>query len=138
MLCDAIADAVEEITRWSTSRLTGAARIALGPDLPGYFCNDDAIAGRLEHFARDEQDPLWRLPALQTVPPPLDSPIADINNAPRASGCNRSLPRRVRTADPVDPLRSERLEHDPRPDVRWAARRGIRAVFRLLEEIAHA
>src|ERR1700751_4077720 len=42
--------------------LTGAARVALGPDLPPFYTNDDKLAETLSACARQEHDPLWRLP----------------------------------------------------------------------------
>lgn len=84
VLCDAIADAVTDqpdlLVDFAT--LTGAARIALGPDLPAYFCNDDGIASQIEALAREEQDPIWRLPLFKPYRKLLESPIADLNNSP--------------------------------------------------------
>ncbi|MBM3521704.1 MAG: leucyl aminopeptidase family protein [Alphaproteobacteria bacterium] len=60
--------------------LTGAARIALGPDLPATYCNDDAIAESLARHARAEADPLWRMPLWRPYRPLLDSRVADLNN----------------------------------------------------------
>jgi len=61
--------------------LTGAARVALGADLPAMFCNDDAFADDLNAAADRVADPLWRLPLWQPYRRLLDTPIADINNA---------------------------------------------------------
>jgi leucyl aminopeptidase len=64
ILADALAKAVEGepelIVDFAT--LTGAARIALGPDLPATFANRDDLAAELEAAARDVEDPLWRMP----------------------------------------------------------------------------
>jgi leucyl aminopeptidase len=62
--------------------LTGAARIALGPDLPPYYTNDEALAADVARFARQQNDPLWRLPLWPAYDKWLDSKTADINNAP--------------------------------------------------------
>jgi len=62
--------------------LTGAARVALGPDLPPFYTNDEALAADVARHARQENDPLWRLPLWQPYDAWLDSKIADINNAP--------------------------------------------------------
>ncbi|MBR1222113.1 leucyl aminopeptidase family protein [Bradyrhizobium sp. U87765 SZCCT0131] len=62
--------------------LTGAARVALGPDLPPFYTNDDALADDLSRSAREENDPLWRLPLWPAYDKWLDSKVADINNAP--------------------------------------------------------
>ena len=60
--------------------LTGAARVALGPDLPALFSDDDGLAEGLLHAGREHADPLWRLPLQKTYVSWLDSPAADINN----------------------------------------------------------
>jgi leucyl aminopeptidase len=61
--------------------LTGAARVALGPDLPALFCNDDALAADLLAAGTAVADPLWRLPLWDGYRDTLKSSIADINNA---------------------------------------------------------
>jgi leucyl aminopeptidase len=60
--------------------LTGAARVALGPDLPALFSDDPAWTGRLLDAGRREHDPLWHLPLQKSYNSWLDSPIADMNN----------------------------------------------------------
>jgi leucyl aminopeptidase len=60
--------------------LTGAARVALGPDLPALFSNDDALAARLLAAGEAASDPLWRLPLHDGYAGWLDSTIADLNN----------------------------------------------------------
>jgi leucyl aminopeptidase len=60
--------------------LTGAARVALGPDLPALFCNDGDVAERLLRAGLASNDPLWQLPLQKTYVSWLDSSIADINN----------------------------------------------------------
>jgi leucyl aminopeptidase len=62
--------------------LTGAARVALGPDLPVLFSPDDQLADDLLAAGRAAFDPLWRLPLHQPYREMLDSPVADLNNAP--------------------------------------------------------
>ena len=61
--------------------LTGAARVALGPDLPAMFANDDALAADLESAARSVDDPLWRMPLWDGYADLLKSDIADIANS---------------------------------------------------------
>ena len=61
--------------------LTGAARVALGPDLPALFTPDDALADALQAAARAQDDPLWRLPLWEPYAEMLASPIADVNNS---------------------------------------------------------
>jgi leucyl aminopeptidase len=60
--------------------LTGAARVALGPDIPAFFSDDDALASGLMERAASENDPLWRLPLWRPYDSMLDSKVADINN----------------------------------------------------------
>ncbi len=64
--------------------LTGAARVALGPDVPAAFTDDEALAGELMGFAAGENDPLWRLPLWRPYDSMLESKVADLNNV--ASG----------------------------------------------------
>lgn len=61
--------------------LTGAARIALGTDLPALFANQDKIAEKVLQHANQQSDPVWRLPLFSLYRESLNSSIADINNA---------------------------------------------------------
>jgi leucyl aminopeptidase len=83
VLCDALAEASGEqpdiLMDFAT--LTGAARTALGTEMPALFCNDEALASALAAAAEREQDPLWRLPLHSPYRDLLDSKIADIANA---------------------------------------------------------
>lgn len=83
VLADALALADEETPDLiiDCATLTGAARVALGPDLPAIFTADEALAARLAHHGATEADPLWRLPLWRGYRAMIDSPIADINNA---------------------------------------------------------
>jgi leucyl aminopeptidase len=69
--------------------LTGAARIALGPDLPATFANHDELAAEVEGAARAVDDPLWRMPLWDPYDEMLKSDIADLANAGGApmAGC---------------------------------------------------
>jgi len=60
--------------------LTGAARVALGPDLPAYFTHQEDIACKLNKISLDEKDPLWRLPLHTAYDSWLNSEVADTNN----------------------------------------------------------
>jgi leucyl aminopeptidase len=62
--------------------LTGAARVALGPDLPPFYTDDNQLADDLARCAMAENDPLWRMPLWRAYEPTLDSKTADITNAP--------------------------------------------------------
>ena len=61
--------------------LTGAARVALGTDLPAMFSNDDEVAESLARSSCETRDPLWRLPLHPDYEELIDSPIADVVNA---------------------------------------------------------
>jgi len=62
--------------------LTGAARAALGPQLPPYFTDDEDLAADIERAAKAEHDPLWRLPLWKGYLDALDSDVAEIKNDP--------------------------------------------------------
>ena len=61
--------------------LTGAARVALGPDLPALYANDDALADDLLAGGTDRDDPLWRMPLWDGYADLLETDIADLGNA---------------------------------------------------------
>ena len=84
VLADALALACEEKTDAliSMATLTGAARIAVGPDLAPYWAQDDAMAQALERGARTGFDPVWRLPFHDAYEPVIEPGIADLDNAP--------------------------------------------------------
>lgn len=83
VLCEALALADEESPELivDMATLTGAARVALGPDLPPFYTDDDAVALELAKHAAKTNDPLWRLPLWRPYNTMIDTPIADINNA---------------------------------------------------------
>jgi leucyl aminopeptidase len=83
VLGDALAKAGEDnpelIVDFAT--LTGAARVALGPDLPATFVNDDELAGSIEASAKQVTDPIWRMPLWDGYDEMLKSDLADLSNA---------------------------------------------------------
>ncbi|HKY95829.1 MAG TPA: leucyl aminopeptidase family protein, partial [Kiloniellales bacterium] len=83
ILADALALAGEwePATMIDFATLTGAARVALGTEVPALFSNDDSLAERLLGASRKERDPLWRLPLWQSYNRLIDSPVADVNNS---------------------------------------------------------
>ena len=91
VLADALDRAAEEkpelIVDFAT--LTGAARVALGPDLPAFFTNRDELASAVEASAREVEDPLWRMPLWEPYGEMLKSDIADLANASSSpmAGC---------------------------------------------------
>ena len=82
VLCDLLSEASEEAPSvlLDFATLTGAARIALGPDLPALFCTDDALAEALLRHGLAQHDPLWRLPLWAGYASWLNSSVADLNN----------------------------------------------------------
>jgi leucyl aminopeptidase len=82
ILADALAKAAEDDPRLIVdfATLTGAARVALGPDLPATFVNRDDLAAELEEAARDVDDPLWRMPLWDPYDDQLKSDVADLSN----------------------------------------------------------
>jgi leucyl aminopeptidase len=87
ILCDALAEAGTKRpdVMLDFATLTGAARVALGTEVPALFCNDDGLASGLLAAAEREQDPLWRLPLHSPYRDLLDSKIADIANVSESS-----------------------------------------------------
>ena len=109
VLCDALAEADSEkpdlLLDYAT--LTGAARVALGTDLPALFSNDDAVAGDWMRCGLDEEDAVWRLPLHAPYKAMLKTKIADLSNtgsAPFAGAITAAL----------------FLEHFVSPTTRWA------------------
>ena len=82
VLADAMALADEEApdTLVTLATLTGAARTALGPDLPALFTDDEAMAAELGEIGQAIGDPVWRLPLWPGYERHLDSEVADMNN----------------------------------------------------------
>jgi len=88
VLADAMTRAGEEEPELMIdfATLTGAARIALGPDLPALFSNNDDVAHGLIKSGRAVDDPVWRMPLWQPYAANLNSTIADTNNVAGALG----------------------------------------------------
>ena len=82
ILADALALADEEAPELivDMATLTGAARVALGPEVVPFYTDDDALAAALSRSADAESDPLWRLPLWGPYDQMLDSKVADVNN----------------------------------------------------------
>jgi leucyl aminopeptidase len=83
VLCDALAYAVEEKPRLliDFATLTGAARVALGPELPAMFANDEKLAAKLVARAFAVEDPVWRLPLWRNYRRLFESEVADFSNS---------------------------------------------------------
>jgi leucyl aminopeptidase len=82
VLADALALGDEERPELMASfaTLTGAARVALGPDLPPLYTDDDALAADIAAAGLSVGDPVWRLPFWGGYESTLDSPLADLSN----------------------------------------------------------
>jgi leucyl aminopeptidase len=82
ILADALALADEEQPELlvDMATLTGAARVALGPDLPPFYTDDDAFAADIAEASAAVEDPLWRMPLWKPYGAKLASKIADTNN----------------------------------------------------------
>jgi len=96
ILCDALAEASTEKPELlvDMATLTGAARVALGPELAALFCNDEELAQGLLEAAEAEEDPMWRMPLWRPYRKMIDSKIADINNvseSPHAGAVTAAL-----------------------------------------------
>ncbi len=81
VLADLLTDAADTRPDWliDFATLTGAARVALGPDVPALFSNNDDLANALLSGGKTAHDPLWRLPLWSGYDGWLDSNIADLN-----------------------------------------------------------
>jgi leucyl aminopeptidase len=82
VLADALALADEEAPDLivDMATLTGAARVALGPELPPFYTGNDTLAADFARHAKAENDPMWRMPLWKPYESLLDSKTADINN----------------------------------------------------------
>ena len=86
ILADALARAaeLEPALTIDMATLTGAARVALGPDVPPFYTDDDGLAADIETAARAVGDPVWRMPMWSGYESSIDSDIADLKNDPDA------------------------------------------------------
>lgn len=87
ILCDALFEADSEAPDLiiDCSTLTGAARVALGTDIPVFFTDDNKLANKLSEISERESDPVWRLPLWKGYRSLLDTPNADLSNDPNSS-----------------------------------------------------
>jgi len=141
VLADAFTRAAEDKPRLMVdfATLTGAARIALGPDLPALFATSDELAGDALAAAREVEDPLWRMPLWEPYNDMLKSEIADLANAGGApmAGCitaamflKRFVPDGLEWAH-LDTYAWRDAASPGRPKGGDAL--GLRAIFRMLE-----
>lgn len=82
ILADALARACEDnpALLLDFATLTGAARTALGPDLPPYYSGDETLAAEFAAAAIETNDPIWRMPLWDAYEAEMESPIADLKN----------------------------------------------------------
>lgn len=83
ILADALTYACEERSDllFDFATLTGAARVALGPDLPPFYTAQESLAAEIADAAQQGSDPVWRMPLWQPYQSMIDSKIADVNNS---------------------------------------------------------
>jgi leucyl aminopeptidase len=142
ILSDALTYASEQLPDLviDFATLTGAARIAMGPDLPPLFSNRDEISAGIQQAGNEAEDPLWTLPLYQPYNKMIDSPIADINNAAKSpfGGCITAalfLEHFVEKEIPwvhIDTFGWNQANRLARPQGGEAL--GMRAVFRYLQQ----
>src|SRR5262245_24394910 len=142
ILADALAEADSETPDLllCLATLTGAARAATGMELPPFFTDDEFLAADLMRHGTQHHDPLWRLPLWRSYEPAVDSPIADVNNAPdyglagaitAALFLNRFIAKTERWAHFDIPAWTDR----PKPGRRKGAEaNGIRAMYAVIAE----
>jgi leucyl aminopeptidase len=119
--------------------LTGAARVALGPDLPAFFANDDGLASAAQHASGKVDDPLWRMPLWDPYEEMLKSDVADFANAANSpmAGCiiaamflKKFVPDEIAWAH----LDTYAWRDQPKPGrPKGGEALGLRAMFALLE-----
>ncbi len=143
VLADALVKAAEAepelIVDFAT--LTGAARIALGPDLPALFVNHDALAAQALAASVEADDPLWRMPLWEPYQEMLKSDLADVANAASSpmAGCitaalflQRFVPESTKWAH-LDTYGWRDAAKPGRPKGGEAV--GLRAMFKLLSTL---
>lgn len=146
VLCDLLAEASDEAPSLliDAATLTGAARTALGPELPALFCDDDGFAARLADAGAAASDPVWRLPLWPGYDQWLKSTVADMNNVsarPMAGAIVAALflKRFVRAGTRwahIDMYAWNDHATPGRPEGGEA--QAIRALFAAIEEVANA
>ncbi|MBZ9645964.1 leucyl aminopeptidase family protein [Sphingobium sp. 3R8] len=120
--------------------LTGAARVAVGPDLPALFANDDALAADMAAAGGEVDDPTWRLPLWDGYADMLKSDVADLNNAGEggfAGAITAALFLKRFIPDDTPWLHLDTFAWRPSPKPgrpKGGEALGLRAVFRLLQQ----
>ncbi len=93
ILADALASADEEAPdlMFDFATLTGAARVALGPDLPPFYTDDDHLAEAIAAHALGARDPVWRLPLWRPYDAMIDGTVGDVSNSGTGAGMAGSI-----------------------------------------------
>jgi leucyl aminopeptidase len=93
ILADALALADEDAPElmFDFATLTGAARVALGPDLPPFYTDDDALAASIAGHSVRVRDPVWRLPLWRPYDAMIEGSVADISNSGTGAGMAGSI-----------------------------------------------
>jgi leucyl aminopeptidase len=133
--CEALPDLIIDF-----ATLTGAARIALGADLPPLFSNRDEVARGIQQAGDEVEDPLWTMPLYQPYNKQIESPIADLNNTGKTSygGCITAALFLEHFVEPeipwvhIDTFAWNQSNRPGRPQGGEAL--GLRAVFRYLQQ----
>lgn len=142
ILADALTLADEESPEllFDMATLTGAARVALGPDLPPLYCTDDGLAADLLSAGAATDDPLWRMPLWGPYDSLLSSKIADVNHVSHGSHAGSVtaalfLKRFVRQAKAWTHLDIFAWAPEARPGRPFGGTdQGIRAVYGVLKQ----
>ena len=143
ILADALAladeDAPELMLDFAT--LTGAARVALGPDLPPFYTDDDALAAAIADHAARVRDPLWRMPLWRPYDAMIEGTVGDISNSGSGAGIAGSITAALFLRRFVDKAKSwahfDVYAWNPKPRAHGPAGGEIqaaRALFELLSE----
>ena len=143
ILADALALADEDAPElmFDFATLTGAARVALGPDLPPFYTDDDELAGSIAGHSARVRDPLWRMPLWRPYDAMIEGSVADISNSGSGAGMAGSITAALFLRRFVEKARSwahfDVYAWNPKPRAHGPAGGEIqaaRALFELLSE----
>ena len=140
ILADALTRAgeLEPALTLDLATLTGAARVALGPQLPPFYTDDDELAGQIETAMGEVGDPMWRMPLWKGYVDALDSDVADIKNDPDGWAQAGSVTAALflqRFAPPGPWAHFDIFSWNPRGRPGWPAgaeAQAIRALYRMI------